>query len=79
MPATKRAPIYLDPALHDALRQKAAETDTSISDIVNEVVRQSLADYEEEAEDFADLERRRAEPDIPLEDFIADMKRRGRL
>jgi hypothetical protein len=78
MPATKRAPIYLDPALHDALRQKAAEADTSISDIVNEVVRQSLADYDE-AEDPADLERRRAEPDIPLEDFIADMKRRGRL
>lgn len=79
MPATKHAPIYLDPALHDALCEKAAEADTSVSEIVNEVVRQSLADYEEEAEDFADLERRRAEPDIPLEDFLADMKRRGRL
>jgi hypothetical protein len=78
MPATKRAPIYLDPALHDVLRQKAAEADTSISEIVNEVVRQSLADYEE-AEDLADLERRRAEPNIPFDDFIADMKRRGRL
>lgn len=77
MPATKRAPIYLDPALHDALLQKAGEAE--ISDLVNEVVRLSLADYEEEAEDLADLERRRAEPDIPLEDFIADMKRRGRL
>jgi hypothetical protein len=79
MPATKRAPIYLDPALHDVLRQKAAEADTSIADIVNEVVRQSLADYEEEAEDLADLERRRAEPNIPLQDFLADMKRRGPL
>jgi len=78
MPATKRAPIYLDPALHDVLRQKAAEADTSISEIVNEVVRQSLADYEE-AEDLADLERRRAEPNIPFDDFLADMKRRGRL
>ncbi|MEA2235740.1 MAG: hypothetical protein QOC81_464 [Thermoanaerobaculia bacterium] len=78
MPAAKRAPIYLDPALHDALIEKAAASETSISEIVNEVVRQSLADDEEE-EDFADLERRRAEPDIPLEDFIADMKRRGRL
>ena len=77
MPATKRAPIYLDPALHDALLQKANEAE--ISDLVNEVVRLSLADYDEEAEDLADLERRRAEPDIPIEDFIADMKRRGRL
>ncbi|MEA2341934.1 MAG: hypothetical protein QOF63_103 [Thermoanaerobaculia bacterium] len=79
MPATKRVPIYLDPVLHDVLRQKAAEAETSIADIVNEVVRQSLADYEEEAEDLADLERRRAEPNIPLQDFLADMKRRGRL
>jgi hypothetical protein len=78
MPATKRAPIYLDPALHDVLRQKAAEAETSISEIVNEVVRQSLDDYEE-AEDLADLERRRAEPNIPFDDFLADMKRRGRL
>jgi hypothetical protein len=78
MPATKRAPIYLDPALHEVLRQKAAEADTSITEIVNEVVRQSLAEYEE-AEDLADLERRRAEPNIPFDDFIGDMKRRGRL
>ena len=78
MPATKRAPIYLDPVLHDVLRQKAAEADTSISEIVNEVVRQSLADYEE-AEDLADLERRRDEPNIPFDDFLANMKRRGRL
>jgi CRISPR/Cas system-associated protein Csm6 len=79
MPATKRAPIYLDPALHDVLLEKAAEAEVSVSDIVNEVVRQSLADYEEEAEDLADLERRRAEPNIPLQDFLADMKRRGSL
>ena len=77
MPATKRAPIYLDPALHDALLQKASEAE--ISDLVNEVVRLSLADYEEEAEDFADLERRRAEPNIAFEEVVADLKRRGRL
>jgi hypothetical protein len=77
MPATKRTPIYLDPALHDVLQQKAAEAETSIADIVNEVVRQSLADHEEEAEDLDDLERRRAEPNIPLQDFLADIKRRG--
>jgi hypothetical protein len=79
MPATKRATIYFDPALHDALRERAAEAKISISDVVNEVIRESLADYEDEAEDLADLERRRAEPDIPFEDFVADMKRRGRL
>jgi hypothetical protein len=79
MPATKSETINFDPALHDALLERAAEANTSISDIVNEVLRESLADYEEEAEDVADLDRRRSESDIPLEDFVADMKRRGRL
>jgi hypothetical protein len=79
MPARKRATIYFEPVLHDVLRVKAAEADTSISDIVNEVVRRSLAEYEEEAEDLADLERRRAEPNIPFEEVVADLKRRGRL
>jgi hypothetical protein len=77
MPATKRAPIYLDPALHDALLQKAGEAE--ISDLVNEVVRLSLADYEEEAEDLAELDRLRKEPNIPFEEVVADLKRRGRL
>jgi hypothetical protein len=77
MPATKRAPIYLDPALHDALLQKAAEAE--ISDLVNEVVRLSLADYDEEAEDLAELDRLRKEPNIPFEEVVADLKRRGRL
>jgi len=79
MPATKRTPIYLDPTLHDALLERATEANTSISDIVNEVLRESLADYQDESEDLADLERRRAEPNIPLEDFLDGMKRRGRL
>jgi hypothetical protein len=80
MPATKRATIYFDPALHDVLRAKAAEERISISEIVNAAVRQSLE--EEEQEDAADLaifEQRRNEPTIPFEDVVADMKRRGRL
>jgi hypothetical protein len=79
MPVRKRATIYFEPELHDALRAKAAEGKSSISDIVNEVLRQSFADDEDEEEDLADLERRRAEPNIPLEEVIADLKRRGRL
>ena len=31
----KRATIYFDPDLHRALRLKAAETDQSVSDLVN--------------------------------------------
>src|SRR6266576_6913934 len=41
--------VYLDPTLHRALRVKAAETETSVSDLVNGAVRESLG------EDAADL------------------------
>lgn len=79
MPATKRAPIYLDPALHDALREKAAEAQTSISNLVNAAVRQSLDEDEEDAADHAIFEQRKNEPTIPFEDVVADLKRRGKL
>jgi hypothetical protein len=48
MPATKRTPIYLDPAIYEVLKERAAAAKTSISKIVNDLVRQSLIDYEEE-------------------------------
>jgi hypothetical protein len=79
MPATKRATIYFEPTLHDALRERAAEAELSISDIVNEAVRQTLSDYEEDAEDLAELDRLRKEPNIPFDEVVADLKRRGRL
>ena len=75
-PAHKRATLYLDAQLHRALRLKAAETDRSISDLVNEAIRQSLA---EDAEDLAAIEERAHEPDLPFEDFVRDLKRRGKL
>jgi plasmid stability protein len=74
MPATKRATIYFDPALHDALRERAAEAETSISDIVNEVLRQAL---DEDEADHAIFEQRRNDPTVDFETFAADMKSRG--
>ena len=74
--AQKRATVYLDLQLHRALRLKAVETDRSVSDIINEAVRQSLA---EDAEDLAAFEERAREPRVPLEDVLRDMKKRGEL
>ncbi len=39
---TKRTTIYLDPDLHKALRLKAIAVSRSVSDLVNEAVRESL-------------------------------------
>ena len=72
----KRATAYFDPALHRALRVKAAETERSISDLVNEAVQLSLV---EDAEDLAAFEDRVNEPSLPYEDVVKDLKRRGKI
>jgi plasmid stability protein len=72
----KRATVYFDPALHRALRVKAAETDRSLSDIVNEAVRLSLL---EDAEDLAAFEEREAEPSLSFEDVVKDLRRSGSI
>ena len=72
----KRATVYLDPALHRALRLKAAETERSLSDLVNEAVQLSLA---EDAEDLAAFEDQVNEPSLPYEDVVKDLKRSGKI
>ena len=72
----KRATVYFDPVLHRALRLKAAETDCSISDLVNDAVKQALA---EDAEDFEAFEAREHEADYLFEDVVKDLKRRGKI
>ncbi len=72
----KRATVYFDPALHKALRLKAAETDRSLSDIVNEAVKLSLL---EDAEDLAAFEERANEPSLAFEDVVKDLRRSGSI
>ena len=74
--STKRATVYFDESLHRALRLKAAETDRSVSDLVNDAVKQSLA---EDAEDLAAFETRVSEPDLPFEDVVKELRKRGKL
>ena len=76
MPDSKRATIYFDPELHRALRIKGASTGRTMSDLVNEAIRSSLA---EDAEDLAMMDARMGEPSIALEDLLKDWKRRGKL
>lgn len=72
----KRATVYFDPKIHHALRLKAAETDRSISDLVNEAVQLSLA---EDAEDLAAFDNRVNEPNLPYETVVKELKRRGKI
>ena len=72
----KRATVYFDPDIHRALRVKAAETDRSISELFNEAVQFRLA---EDAEDLAAFVERAHEPNLPFEDVLKDLKKRGKI
>ena len=72
----KRATVYFSPELHRALRLKAVVAEKSISDLVNEAVKASLA---EDAEDLAAFAKRGKEPSLALEDVVKDLKRRGKI
>ena len=73
---TKRTTIYVDARLHKALRLKAAESDRSVSDLVNEAIRTNLA---EELEDLAAFEERADEPNIRFEKVLKELHSSGRI
>ena len=72
----KRATVYFQPEVHKALRHKAAETERSLSDLVNDAVRASLA---EDADDLAACEARAAGPSLTFERVVRDLRRRGMI
>lgn len=76
MDETKRATIYFDAEVHRALRLRAAACNRSISDMVNEAVRITLA---EDADDLEDADQRQAEPSSSFEDFVTSLRNSGRL
>jgi plasmid stability protein len=73
---SKRATVYFDPDIHRALRLKSAETTRSISDLVNDALRESLA---EDAEDLEAFEARATDPLISYEEMIKRLKADGRI
>ncbi|WP_035235927.1 hypothetical protein [Desulfobacter vibrioformis] len=73
---SKRSTIYLDPFLHQALRLKSIETSRSMSEIINEVLREALS---EDAEDLAAFDERANEPLISYEQMVKRLKKDGRL
>ena len=73
---TKRATVYFEESIHYALRIKAAELRSTLSDLVNEAVKISLA---EDAEDLEAFVERAEEPALPFEDYLKELKKRGKI
>ncbi len=76
MLATKRTTVYLPADLHRALKLKAAASDRSLSDLVNDAVARALA---EDAEDLEAIRLRAKEKPASYASFVGDLKRRGKL
>ncbi len=73
---TKRATVYLDPTLHKALRLQSVETSRSVSELINDAVRDELA---EDTNDLAMFEARKNEPSLDFEDFVKELKLDGTI
>ena len=76
MDETKRATIYFDADVHRALRLRAAACSRSISDMVNEAVRMTLA---EDADDLRDADQRQDEPSSSFGEFVTSLRDSGRI
>jgi plasmid stability protein len=76
MENSKRATVYFSAEVHKALRLRAAASDRSVSDMVNDAVRAALA---EDAIDLESFAKRRAEKSVSFETFVNGLKRRGQI
>jgi plasmid stability protein len=72
----KRSTVYFDPALHQALRIRAATTHASVSDIVNEALRLLLR---EDSDDLQAFDDRAQELSISYEALLNDLKQHGKI
>jgi plasmid stability protein len=76
MEGSKRVTVYFESDVHKALRLRAAASDRSVSDMVNDAVRLSLA---EDATDLDAFSARRDEKNVSFESFVSGLKRRGKI
>ncbi|PIW69782.1 MAG: CopG family transcriptional regulator [Ignavibacteriales bacterium CG12_big_fil_rev_8_21_14_0_65_30_8] len=76
MGLTKRATVYFDPEIHRILKIKAAETSTTISEIINNTIKQELI---EDQEDLQAFKERVSEPVITYEKLLNDLKKNGKI
>jgi hypothetical protein len=73
---TKRSTVYLDETLHKVLRLKALETSRSMSELINEAIRESIS---EDADDLAAFDERADEPLISYDEMVKRLKKDGRI
>lgn len=71
-----KATLYLDEPIHRALRLKAAETNQSMSELVNDALKASL---QEDLEDIRDWRERKDDEPLGYEAFVEMLKQDGTI
>ena len=74
--ANKRVTVYLKPEFLRALKVKAAETEYSVSDLVNSAVKHALL---EDAADLEAFEKRSGDALVSFADVVKKLRRDGKL
>ena len=72
----KRATVYFEEDLHRALKLKAAEASSTVSELVNDAVKEALA---EDLEDLQAFRERDSEPTMDFESFLKTLKSDGQI
>jgi len=73
---SKRSTIYFDPAIHQALKVRAASSQVSVSELVDEAVRLLMKEDREDLEAFND---RVNEEEMSYETLLDDLKKHGKI
>lgn len=73
---SKRSTIYFEPKIHQALKVKAASSQLSVSELVDEAVRLLMS---EDQEDLAAFSERENEKEISYEALLNDLKKHGKI
>ena len=73
---SKRWTIYFDPSIHQALKVKSVTSSRSVSELVDEALRQLMNEDQEDLEAYA---QRKDEPDINYEELLNDLKQHGKI
>jgi hypothetical protein len=73
---SKRSTVYFDPSIHHALKLRAASSQSSLSELVDEAVRLLMREDQDDLSAFAD---RVNEPEMSYEALLNDLKKLGKI
>ncbi|RTE67624.1 CopG family transcriptional regulator [Amphritea opalescens] len=73
---SKRSTVYFEPSIHNALKLKAASSNTSVSELIDEAVRLLMR---EDQEDLTAVRQRANEPEISYEELLNSLEADGKI